>query len=60
MCRQACRPPIPQVAQPRRLPLDADAVVKRQRLGDRVVIGRGCVPISSNLRMSALFVAPQV
>ena len=31
---------IPQVAQARRFPLGADSLVKRQRLGDRVVIGR--------------------
>ena len=37
--REPRRPPIPQVAQPRRLPLDADAFMKRQRLGNRIVVG---------------------
>ena len=38
--RQARRPAVAQVAQPRRLALDADALVERQRFGDRVVIRR--------------------
>ena len=38
------RPAIAQEPQPRGLALDADAFVKRQRLGDRVVVGRGMRP----------------
>ena len=36
--RQPLRPAIAQVAQPRGLALDADALVERQRFGDRVVV----------------------
>jgi hypothetical protein len=35
------RPAVAQETQPRRLPFDTNAFVKRERLGNRIVIRRG-------------------